>query len=229
MYLATIPDAPLADEGDWHYEAPEKAPYINREDWLTQVGQSLAGLIYAKTGKPLPRWRAAWGFPSAGLGNVAGECWAPSASPDGTMEIFIAPHLADGITCLATLLHELCHVHAGIEAGHGPHFISIAMAVGLVGPWRATSPGPALHKLLTGICERWPLPAPQMTPGAGNFGNPGDYRTTGRRRKSRPDAEKKHSMVKVSCECGYTCRITPKWVRVGLPTCPCGGAMSIAE
>lgn len=32
-------------------------------------------------------------------------------------------------------------------------------------------------------------------------------------------------LLKVECACGYTCRITQKWLDIGLPTCPCGEEM----
>jgi hypothetical protein len=36
-------------------------------------------------------------------------------------------------------------------------------------------------------------------------------------------------LLKVECpQCGYTARVTQKWVDVGLPTCPCGSEMEAA-
>jgi len=35
-------------------------------------------------------------------------------------------------------------------------------------------------------------------------------------------------MIKAECpSCGYTARISQKWVDVGLPTCPCGDTLSV--
>jgi hypothetical protein len=37
-------------------------------------------------------------------------------------------------------------------------------------------------------------------------------------------------LLKVECpECGYVCRVTQKWIDVGLPACPCGEQMEAAS
>ena len=37
-------------------------------------------------------------------------------------------------------------------------------------------------------------------------------------------------MIKLICEdCGYTVRTTRKWLKVGFPTCCCGGAMELED
>lgn len=32
-------------------------------------------------------------------------------------------------------------------------------------------------------------------------------------------------MRKCECACGYVCRVSRRWLAVGLPTCPCGGRL----
>lgn len=47
-----------------------------------------------------------------------------------------------------------------------------------------------------------------------------------------PPVPKKQStrMLKVICPgCGYTVRTTQKWIDIGLPTCPCGEEMEVAQ
>jgi len=108
------------------------------------------------------------------------------------------------------LTHELCHAAVGLEAGHGPLFRRCALAVGLSGQMRATVASPALIELLTGFLQvTGPYPHAQLTAA------------------DRPTKKDGTRLLKVVCpECGYTERVTRKWLDVGLPVCPCDEEMA---
>ena len=110
----------------------------------------------------------------------------------------------------AVLVHELVHHAVGVEHGHKGPFRKCAVAVGLVGPMRATTAGPALASRLHALAESiGPYPHAQLDANAG--------------RKKQTTR-----MLKVTCaDCGCIVRMTRQWLdEVGAPTCACGGAMA---
>lgn len=132
----------------------------------------------------------------------------------------------------ATTVHELAHAVLGPGHGHGAEWKRTARALGLLYP-RATSDGretwaafaPPLRAVLEAIpapTDGRPLPpAPEaVTPGkprpcsAGRGARGG--RSTGKGSGSR--------MRKVQCAaCGYTARVSSRWLDVGAPVCPTDG------
>ena len=134
--------------------APRPDPHPNRESWLNDVASRLRP-AFAQLGAPLPdRLRIAIGFSSTGRrAKATGECWDSAASADATFEILVRPDLAEaegalGLPVAAALARELVHAAVGIQAGRGPAYRKVAHSIGLVGPMRATSPGPAFLALI---------------------------------------------------------------------------------
>jgi hypothetical protein len=183
--------------------------YAHREAWLA------AAVAYFKPdfevyGYPPPdRLRVTCGWPSKGAlalkARRIGECWHPKASADGTVEIFISPFLADPVEVGATLVHELDHAAVGNEWRHKGPFRELALQLGLVGPMRSTSASPQLQARLNALSEELgPYPHAPLN--------------------VNEQERKKQSTRLLKCECrmcGYTIRITQKWVKkVGLPICP---------
>jgi SprT-like family len=84
-----------------------------------------------------------WPKRAASCGRI-GECWPPELSSDRHAETFISLELTDAAEIIATLAHELVHATMESGVGHGPPFKRCALAIGLRGPMRATSAGPAL-------------------------------------------------------------------------------------
>lgn len=181
-----------------------------REEWLTRLTDGLRG-FFESIGYPIPtRIRVTCGWPSrAGLGRVRkriGECWPASASADKTVEVFISPCLDDAITVGATLAHELIHA-TGIP-GHRGRFPRVAKEIGLLKPWRATTPTELLKERLNAliqVCRLGPYPHAQLG-------------------GSNPLVKKDRTrMQKLVCPIhGYTVRTSQKWIDFGLPRCPCG-------
>jgi hypothetical protein len=131
--------------------------YDTREGWL----RAAALLLEEQVLRPLthavpPKTAYSCGWPGGGSPSKRiGECWAHTASPDGTIHIFISPLLHEPLRVLDVLLHELVHAVVGVDAGHGPAFKKVARAVGLEGKLTATtvSPGTPLHAQLVLINE----------------------------------------------------------------------------
>ncbi|MCC7065852.1 MAG: transcription elongation protein SprT [Planctomycetes bacterium] len=186
----------------------------SREDWLGRMVDALRP-AFAEHGHPLPeRIRVSCGWPSrsalSGKAQRIGEAWSQLCSADGAHETFLSPVLADPVDVGAVLVHELVHHAVGVQAGHKGPFRTLALAVGLTGPMRATTAGAALRVRLHALAEAIG-PYPHATLSGGN----------GKKKQST-------RMLKVTCpECGCIARMTRQWLEeVGAPTCACGGTMT---
>lgn len=188
-----------------------KTAIINREDWLKQLSERLNTLMFA--GK-MPKYRVSCSWPSRGgtgaAKKIIGQCFAPSASSDNTTEIFISPSLDDDMEVAGTLAHEMVHAVVGIPAGHGKAFRKLALQIGLTGKMTSTTEGPEFKKALAPIlAELGKYPHAQLNVR-------GQLKKQGTR------------LIKAECTCGYTVRITRKWLNeLGAPHCPAHGEMGV--
>lgn len=184
---------------------------MNRESWLSAVAAEGAKLF---TGYSLAPYRVTCGWPSTKAmsrrSRRIGECHPPSLSGDAVHEIFISPLLDDPVDVAGTLMHELAHVAAGLKAGHGPGYVTVARHVGLTnGKPAHVGPGPALEKQLQEIIR-----------GIGAYPHKAMLLPPLRRKRGRSTA----SLECAKCGCRVT--IALKWLTsVGAPKCGCGGAM----
>lgn len=220
---------------------------MNRETWLNAIAAKMAPK-FAEIGYPLPEFRVAVGFTSHGAkSNANGECWSSKCSEDGKFEILIRPDVADPLMASAILAHELTHTAVGIAEGHKGKFVAVMKAIGFTKPFTSTVPTPTF--------EQWVLPFLQEVgafPHARlNFNPIGLAPILGKRKPSSRVVEGLRSgipeeeveeiitsakpkqgtrLIKASCsECGYTVRVTQKWLDVGPPHCPVHGAMAAAD
>jgi hypothetical protein len=187
-----------------------------REAWLHRAVDHLRSDFLAQ-GIPLPvAVQVSIGFPSVGAlarrTRRVGECWPAEASRDGVHQVFVSPLLAEPMPVLAVLVHELVHAAVGTRARHGPPFRRLALALGLRGPMRNTVAGSELAARLADLAAHL-----GAFPHAGLVADPGRRKQTTR-------------LHKVACPgCGYTARITARWIAAGLPICPCGTAMRLND
>lgn len=176
---------------------------MNRETWLGLVAQRMTPWF-----NDLPPLRFAIGFPSTGKkGRRIGEIWDGANSDDGHFEVLIRPDLDDPVEVAAVLAHELVHAAVGLRAGHGRPFRKVALSIGLEGKMTATVPGDAFKRSVKPILEEvGPLPHARLSFGCQSSGP--------KKQGTR--------LVKVACpECGYTVRVTRKWLDgAGAPLCP---------
>jgi hypothetical protein len=213
----------------------------NRETWLNEFAAKAAPHFEA-LGKPLPPFRVAVGFVSTGKdGGAIGECWSNKCSADNHFEIFIRPDAQDTRRVAFVLVHELTHAAVGLGEGHKGEFARVALALGLprpltnVGDWT-----PRMHEWLDPIiAETGEIPHAPLT-----WRDETGHKTAGRgkggveREDGDGDDEPKSSrkkkqgtrLHKAACpECGYTVRVTQKWLEIGVPHCPVHGAMQLGD
>lgn len=181
-----------------------------REEYLNKAVDALRPRFRAAGAKLPKKIRVSVGWPG-GRGpkrNVVGQCWPASTTTDRTVALFVSPTISDPVEVLITLTHELCH--AAGKHGHRKDFSTLAKAVGLVAPWTHTPASPELKADLR-----------QLAKDLGKFDHG----------KIKPSSIIKQTtrLLKVACpSCGYTARITQKWIDTGLPVCPDGTEMETA-
>jgi hypothetical protein len=188
---------------------------------------------FEEMGFPLPPFYVSVGFPSSGKdGKAAAECWHSSASADKRFQIHIRPDEADSMMVSGHLAHELAHSAVGFDCGHQGAFARVVLALGLKRPLTSTVVGeefkawaqPFIDKLgkIPHASLRWTnARGQQRGEGSALDGEgEGEISTGPKKQSSR--------LLKACCaECGYTVRITKKWLEVGRPHCPLHGAMDV--
>ena len=179
---------------------------MNRETWLMK-GIEAVRPMFEELGATIPeKVRVTCGWPSRSAGaskkRRIGECWSSSVSGDGTAEIIISMVLDDPVNVLDVLVHELVHAALPDGTGHGPKFRKLAIALGLTGKMTATEAGPELKAKLEKISKKLgEYPHAKL-----DFSN---VKKAGTR------------MIKAACPtCGYTVRLSRKWIEVATPRCP---------
>lgn len=187
-----------------------------REEWLGRMTDALRPKFKA-AGYPIPkRVGLSCGWPSAGGlrsgRTVEGECWNGSASVGGRPEIFITPRLDDPVKVGAVLVHELAHAALPENVHHAGPFVKAHRALGLIDKPTTSVPGEALKRELAALVKAvGPYPHAKLN-------------ASERGRKVQGTR-----LLKATCpDCGYTVRVTAKWVAVGLPVCPCGAEFEAA-
>jgi hypothetical protein len=224
---------------------------MNRETWLEMLALLMAPR-FTELGYSLPKFRLSIGFTSTGKdSNAIGECWHNAASADKTFEILIRPDQAKPMDVAQVLAHELIHAAVGFDQGHTGAFRKVALALGLKPPMTATTAGLAFIEWCQPLIDQLPpLPHAKLSwSGLGLVGGkkvPKDgpkvipkgsdeWKSTGP--KKQPSrllkAHCTHSkLVGVNGEqevCGYTVRVTKKWLEIGPPHCPLHGPMKVEE
>jgi len=183
---------------------------FNREGWLTELASRVRVHF---SGLTLSPFRLTCGWPSkCGLSTNrrrVGECHGAKYSKDGTHEIFISPVLDDPLEVAGTVMHELCHVAAGIETAHGKDFIKVCRHVGLTkGKPACVMPGPSLEDTLKGYLKDMP-------------DYPHRALVTPARVAVRPPQNLR--LVCRNPACGCVIMMSGKWfLAAGLPVCGCG-------
>lgn len=185
--------------------------YETREQWLNAcIG--LHAQSFLNEGFELPKIRIACGFPSIGAtrrkNKTIGQCFPSAASNDSAIEILISPVVDSIMEVSAIVAHELCHAVLPSGTGHRAPFKRLAKAIGLAGKATATHAGEDY------VAEYAPkLESLGMYPHA-------VLNVNANRKKQST------RMIKASCDCGYTVRLSRKWLDdMGAPHCPAHGEM----
>jgi hypothetical protein len=183
-----------------------------REAYLLAATEKLRTGLFLEHGVNIPEVRVSVGFPGGGSARKRiGEYWHASAIKDGIPQIFISPVLNDAIDALDVLVHELVHACTP-GAGHKKPFKDLGLKVGLVGKPKSMGAGPDLKVRLNAMVSEL-----------------GPYPHAGINLQDR----KKQTTRLNKCECqscGYTVRVTQKWLEIGAPICPCNGeSMEVSQ
>jgi len=181
-----------------------------REEWLTQAVNELRP-VFDSAKFPLPaNIRVTCGFPSRrarSRNKFIGEHWSGAASEDGTHEILISPVEDDPVQVFAVLVHELAHAATDGD-GHGSKFKRCVRSLWLEGKPTATVAGLKFKTEFEPLIESLgAYPHARLNVGV--------------------NAVKQSTrMIKACCPtCGYTIRLSDKWVKLGLPVCPIDGSL----
>lgn len=191
-------------------------PNINRESWLTNAVGLMRDRLFPSKGFEVPKEiRISVGFPKGSRGKGAhsiGQCWAAVASADKHFEVFIHPELVEPTRILDVVAHEIAHVVAGHDTGHGKGFREIATKIGLTGKMTATVAGEDLIPVLRDYSA---------------FLGAYPHASLSSERGKGPKKQGTRLLAATCPDCGYKIRVTQKWIdTAGLPTCPCGGEFS---
>jgi hypothetical protein len=194
---------------------------MTREEWLLLAVEKMRPDFVA-AGREVPTVRISIGWPGGRTARMdaLGQCWGPGAVADGVPAIFITPSQDDPVQVLATTRHEM--VHAAGEMHHKAGFRKLAAQVGFdPRPGKdgtsSTFRTPALQTALEALyADLGPFPHASVKKGLLGGGGGPKVQTT--------------RMLKLVCpEDEYTVRTTAKWIAVGLPSCPEGHEMEVAE
>lgn len=195
---------------------------MNREEWLNaaaaQIHERYKTAFEEHFGAPgasrLNNLLVSTGFPSTGgLTRVIGECWkAETSESKEHHQIFINPRLADVLTVVATLAHEMVHAADDNEHKHRGPFVRCVRDLGLEGKATATVPGEEFASFAHEIeADLGPYPHQKLSP-------------------LKQVKKQGTRMLKLEAPCcGYVVRTTKKWLEQGIPTCPCGNEFEQEE
>jgi hypothetical protein len=133
-----------------------------------------------------------------------GECWSPTAAANKqTYQVFLNPRMTNPVQIAHTTIHELLHAVVGVECGHRGPFAKLARALGFAGQLTKSTWSPEAELLCRErLLKLGPYPRPSFDA------------------LQAPKKKQKTRLLKVFCDCGYTMRVTSKWLQVGIPCCP---------
>jgi hypothetical protein len=175
----------------------------NRETWLNQITALYIRPHFQKAGYEIPA-NVRMSCSLTSKKSAIGQCWDTSVSQDSTYEIFISPTIADSVRVVDILIHELAHAVVGIKNGHNKVFGKCARAVGLEGKLTATVASPELKGTITQWVQTMGEYPHAVLSGEG---------TGGKKQSTR--------LLKAECpHCGYTVRLSRKWLELATPECP---------
>lgn len=183
-----------------------------REAWLLACADKLRPL-FERAGAAWPKFRVT--MSEISQREIVGRCYSPRVSQDNTAEIVIRLDQTKPEKLAGILAHELAHASVGVAHGHRRPFVRLVRAIGLDGKPTATHPGPKFKEdLREDLLALGPFPGARLDLFAHLPAEDSTHKKEGTR------------LLKVTCPaCGYVCRVTAKWILVGLPLCPIHGPM----
>jgi len=182
---------------------------MNREEWLSEMAEKMKP-EFSKRGFPVAAdIKVSCGF---GMNKKAiGLC----VDTKDRFELFVSPRVSDPMQVCDILVHEIVHTVVGVEAKHGKKFAECALAMGLKGPMRCTTGTEESQNWIQPLIDQMaePYPHKEMQP-----------------LEDKPKEDRPKTTFKVVCpSCGYTYRLSKKWLEVAVPVCPLHGEMQVEQ
>jgi len=177
--------------------------FKTREEWLRFVAEGMRPVFKRWEVKLPDKYRITMSMISGKT--TIGRCYSPESSADGTYEILIRLDQVDPMEVASVLAHELIHAAVGLEHKHTGEFKRVALDMGFVGKMTHSVPGELFKAAIKPILERaGPFPHARL-----------DWS------KHSGPPKQTTRMKKTECSvCGYTVRLSEKWLSVGIPECP---------
>lgn len=185
-----------------------------REQWLNRAKDGMIKTVFKQAGyaeKDFPQIRITCAPIGSRKTKTIGQCYNNSLSADNTFEIVISSEIDTPEETIAILAHEIIHALVGLEAGHGPKFRKVALAIGLTGKMTATVAGEAFKQATQALLVKL-----------------GEYPHASMKRGEKKKQTTR--MVKLECgDCGFICRASRSAIEAsGEPTCGCGSEMYVS-
>jgi len=189
-----------------------KVNKLSTQEWINLiVNWTIATLASHGVSNPTLQLVVSPGFCSGGSRRTKtlGQCYNPqSASDKKTNHIFLNPRMDNSITIIGVIIHEVIHAVIGIDKKHGREFKEAMSICNLTGKPTATMLDEHGVEWANKVIEKYgAYPRPSFT-GEGI-------------------KKQKTNLIKACCpKCGYTIRVTQKWINYSHPICPTGKCKS---
>lgn len=172
---------------------------MTREEWLAAAVAEVRDL-FAAGGHPLPqRIRVTCGFPTSwSRTGAVSQCWQDADSADQTVEVCVAPTVAEPSNVLAALLAALCRAVPGGMSGRSITFAAAIAACEVDDKGSKTAAFDAAWGDL--LAALGPYPHAELS--------------------ARRPVKQSTRQIKLTCPtCGYVLRASQRWISTGLPVC----------
>lgn len=129
----------------------DETEFATREAWLMTAIQNMRPL-FEEIGQTLPdAIRVSTGWTKRARTGAVGWTWISDAAEDKVSNVFISPEIADSVTVLRILLHELIHVVDDCQHGHTGDFKTMWKALGFEGKATQCTAGEDLSDTLEAL------------------------------------------------------------------------------
>lgn len=125
--------------------------FTTREAWLMTAIENMRPM-FAEIDRELPEAiRVSTGWTKRARTGSVGWTWISTAAEDKVSNVFISPEIADSVTVLRILLHELIHVQDDCQHGHTGEFKKMWAALGFTGKATQCTAGEELNDTLEAL------------------------------------------------------------------------------
>jgi len=179
----------------------------DREAWLNALVSELSPFVAEQGYHAAENVRITCGFGSGGTRIKEGspqlsESWDTSRSGDAHYEIMISPTLSDQMDVAVQVVRQVCRIATGLDQGIRGGFTALAAGLHLEAPFSNPVSGDAFRVAYAPVLALL-----------------GEYPHSALDASKR--AKQSTRMIKCVCAgCGYTVRVSQKWLALGAPVCP---------